>query len=347
MLWLSPWMRPLARVQVEVLRELGVNVKLVTTNQHPEADGSRDYELVLDARPKVPRTWKPFAGAVAEARRFGPDVVVTELVRDPRWLAFGALAPRIQVVHDDLPHDASELRPRWEERVFDTWGSSARATVTFSDYVGNAVRARRVRGAGGDVRVVPLTSDVTDARVPAVVGREERRDMVLVGRLNPYKNLEVVFDAWAEHTRGSHWQGDELVMIGPGDVRGPLPDHVRWIRGPYTYSDVLPILARAKASLVHYRRASQSGVQVLSMQLGVVPIASNCGALPEFQPTGGPVVDRDDVSGLAAAFDVYADPVVAAEGGQRARAHYEAVYSAKSAAAAWLEVIGDVVGSTS
>src|SRR5437660_12371090 len=35
---------------------------------------------------------------------------------------------------------------------------------------------------------------------------------------------------------------------------------------------------------------SQSGVQVLSMQLGVMPIVSTVGGLPEYQPPGGPMV---------------------------------------------------------
>src|SRR6202012_3200818 len=43
-LWLSPLMRPLARVQAEALRARGIDVLLVTTDQHPESDKARDYE---------------------------------------------------------------------------------------------------------------------------------------------------------------------------------------------------------------------------------------------------------------------------------------------------------------
>ena len=49
-LWLSPWMRPLARVQAEALRQRGVDVLLVTSDRHPESDAARDYELVLIRR---------------------------------------------------------------------------------------------------------------------------------------------------------------------------------------------------------------------------------------------------------------------------------------------------------
>ena len=43
-LWLSPLMRALARVQAEALRGRGIDVLLVTTDQHPESDKARDYE---------------------------------------------------------------------------------------------------------------------------------------------------------------------------------------------------------------------------------------------------------------------------------------------------------------
>src|ERR1700761_184438 len=74
-LWLSPSMRPLARVQAEALRERGVDVLLVTTNQHPESDSARDYELVLDPRFRSASTW--FA-AHRRIREHRPDVVIAE-----------------------------------------------------------------------------------------------------------------------------------------------------------------------------------------------------------------------------------------------------------------------------
>src|SRR5277367_4530944 len=55
--WLSPLMRPLARVQAEALRARGIDVLLVTTNRHPESDRARDYELVLDLRFRTASTW--------------------------------------------------------------------------------------------------------------------------------------------------------------------------------------------------------------------------------------------------------------------------------------------------
>ncbi|TWS25651.1 glycosyltransferase family 4 protein [Tsukamurella conjunctivitidis] len=313
-------MRPLARVYCEGLRERGWEVVLVTSDQHPESDGARPrpYEWVLDPRPKTPSTWPQYATALRRARGFAADVVVTELVRDPRWIALAGRAPRVRLVHDDRPHGADEHLPGWERALFGRWGRSAAATLAFSEYVADAI--------GADAHV-PLTSDLDPARVPALVPAEDRRDFVAVGRLNTYKNLDVTLAAWDRHVSGPGWRGDELVLIGDGDGPADLAPHVRWERGPYSYADVLGPMSAAKGSIAHYRRATQSGVQVLAMQLGVTPIVSLEGALPEFQPMGEPGIPADDVAGLARALDDLADPAAAARRGAAAREHYLANYA--------------------
>ncbi|BDY29528.1 glycosyltransferase family 4 protein [Mycolicibacterium mageritense] len=328
-LWLSPWMRPLARVYAEALRDAGAEVLLVTSDQHPASDAARPYELVLRPRPKQLRTWPEAARAVQRCNDFAPDVVVSELVRDPRWLAFARGVPRVELIHDDRPHDAGEIRPRWERALFDRPARRSR-WVAFSRYVADEVCA---------ADVVPLTSDLADSEVPAFVPAAGRRDFVLVGRLNGYKNIDLCLQAWQKHTAGRSWAGDDLVLLGDGEWTGALPEHVVWQREPFRYADVLPQLARAKGSIVHYRRASQSGVQVLAMQLGVASVVSTEGALPEFQPPGESPIDVDDVDGLARAFDALADPGRAAARGSAAQEHYRRTYSASVSAQALLGVL--------
>ncbi|MGV7255913.1 hypothetical protein B1987_08680 [Mycobacterium kansasii] len=339
-LWLSPWMRPLARVQAEALRRRGVDVLLVTTDLHPESDAARDYELVLDPRVRTPATWPAFLAARRRVREYRPQVVFAELVRDPRWIMLAGRVPRIQLVHDDRPHDPVEHRPAYEHAVFDRWGARSAATITYSEYVAAAVTARR-DVAGTRVHVVPLTSDLAPALVPPLVRPEGRHDFVMIGRLHPYKNVEVVLHAWQRHVDGG-WRGDNLVLIGGPLGAAALPKHTRWLPGSYRYCDVVPTLAAAKGSVAHYRRASQSGVQVLSMQLGVMPIVSTAGALPEYQPPGCPPIDVDDVAGLAATFDALADPAVAARQGAVAARHYAQRFAVEHVADHLLEVITEV-----
>lgn len=342
-LWLSPWTRPAVRVQSEALIRHGAEVLLVTSDRHPESDAARDYELVLEPRFLAAATWPPTFAAWRRVRKYRPDIVIAEQVRDPRWIALAGRTPRIQVVHDDRPHDPVEQLPDRERAVLERWGARSAATITYSDYVATAVATRR-DVAGTPINVVPLASDLDLDRIPAFVGPEGRHDFVMFGRLNPYKNVDVVLNAWRRHVEGGGWRGDNLILIGDGQLAAEaLPDHTRWNHGSYRYAEVVATLAAAKGSVVHYRRASQSGVQVLSMQLGVMPIVSTAGALPEYQPPGCPPIGVDDVAELAAAFDLLADPAIAVHHGTVAARHYARHCAVDLVAERFLEVIAEVL----
>jgi glycosyltransferase involved in cell wall biosynthesis len=315
-LWLSPWMRTLSRVHVEALHEAGHECLLITSDQHYEKMSPQPYERVLDPRPKDMRTLGPLLRTVREVKSWQPSVVVVELVWDPRWLMLARLAPLVHVIHDDAPHDQTELRPAWQRALFDRFSNRATRVVAFSDHV-----AKRLPYPAS---VVPLTSDVREKDLPEQV--TERRDFVLYGRMSPYKNVPIALRAWEKHLLSGQHKGDRLILLGDGPLdvsEQDLPPRCEWRRERYSYSDVLPILGRAKGSVVHYRNASQSGVQLLSMQLGVTPIVSDSGGLPEFQPPGEPGIGMDDVDGLAAAFGGLSDPDVALRRGDASRAHFQ------------------------
>lgn len=344
-LWLSPWMRPLNRVYVEGLIGLGAEVLLVTADLHPESDAARPYELVLRGRPHPTKDWINCAKGYAAARQFKPDIVLTELLRDPRWKPYARLAPRVQLVHDDQPHDHTHIPPWWNTFFFERWNSRSDATVAFSDYVAESVQRNGV-AAGMPVYSVPLLSDLDDRLVPPFVPAAERRNFLLIGRQKPYKNYDVVFSAWAAHVSESAWQGDELVLLGDGDIGRPLPPHARWERGDYNYAKVVDELAHAKGSLVHYRQASQSGVQVLSMQLGVPTLVSASGALPEMQYPKGSITDMDDVAGLTSAIDALADVREVEKQAAASLAHYRACFTPAVASARMLDVCGAILEQT-
>jgi len=335
-LWLSPWMRPLARIHADLLRDAGHEVRLVTTNQHPESGEPVADEWVVDPRFKRPWTWPALWRLRRRVRAFSPDVVVTELVRDPRWILLDRAAPRIDVVHDDRPHDALEAVPAWERRAFARWRAGAALTIVHSHYVADHIDA-------DPTALVPLSSDLPESQVPPLVPADARRDFVLTGRLNEYKNIPVVLRAWSRHHRGPMHRGDELVLIGEADRDLDLPAGVRWERGPFRYADQVLTIARAKGAIAHYRVASQSGVQVLAMQLGVMPIVSGQGALPQFQPPGGPIVGVDDVAGLTAAFDRLANADVAEAQGRAARQTFERRHSPDVVAGALVAALSRAV----
>jgi glycosyltransferase involved in cell wall biosynthesis len=337
--WLSPLMRPLARVQAEALRARGIDELLVTTDRHPESDARRDYEMVLDLRFRTASTW---LAAWRRIREHRPDVVVTEQLRDPRWIALAGRTPRIQVVHDERPDVGGRRRRAFARAMFDRWASRSAATVTYSNYAAIAVAIRR-DVAGSPVNVLPLCSDLDPGLVPPFAGPEERHDFVVAGQLGSQKNIDVVLEAWQRHVDGGSWRGDELLLIGNGPlVIRTLPAYVRWRPGNYRYSDVVSTLAAAKGSVAHYRVASQSGVQMLSMHLGVMPIVSPVGGLPEYQPPGFPPIAVDDVAGLTAAFDELSDPLTATLRGASAARHYADSFAVDRAADGLSTVLADV-----
>jgi glycosyltransferase involved in cell wall biosynthesis len=331
-LWLSPWMRTLARVHVEALQDAGHECLLVTSDQHYEKSEPRSYERVLDPRPKDLRTVGPLLTTVREARRWRPNVVVVELVWDPRWILFTRLAPSVHLIHDDEPHDETEVRPAWQRQLFNRFSERATRVVAFSEHV-----AKRLPYPAS---VVPLTSDVSERDLP--FPPLERRDFVLYGRMSPYKNVPIALRAWERHLLSGQHKGDRLLLLGDGPLdvsEQDLPPRCEWRRERYSYSDVLPILSRAKASIVHYRHATQSGVQLLSMQLGVTPIVSDSGGLVEFQPPGEPGIGVDDVEGLAAVFAALSDPMVAQRRGDASRKHFERKFAADKSAERLADVL--------
>jgi glycosyltransferase involved in cell wall biosynthesis len=340
-LWLSPWLRPPARVAAENLQRLGAEVMLVTADLHPESDQARQYETVLLGRPIPTADWLRVFAAYRDAKRFHPDVVVTELLRDPRWRIFAKLAPRVRLVHDARPHDETHVAPWWNRFFFNRWDAGADATIVFSNYVADSLRAAGT--AGARLYVAPLIGDLDPSLVPDFVPAERRKNFILMGRQKPYKNHDVVFAAWEAHTRGTAWRGDELVVLGEGEIPGPLPTHARWDRRPFVYRQVVDELARSKGSIVHSRSASQSGVQLLSMQLGVPTLVSTAGALPEYQPPGLSVTGIDDIDGLSRALDVLANAGEAELQGKTALEHYGKHYDSAVVARRLLEIFHDVV----
>lgn len=339
-LYLSPWLRPIARVHAENLRALGADVRLVTSDLHFESDAARPYETVLLGRPIPWAGWRSWFAAYREARRFAPDVVITEMLRDPRWRLLARLAPRVRMVHDDRPHDATHVAPWWNRWFFDRWDEKADATIVFSRYVAASLAAQH-RDAR-PIHVAPLISDLDPDLVPDVVPASSRRNFLLIGRQKPYKNYAVVFAAWEAHVRGPAWQGDELVLLGDGEIEVALPPHARWVRDEFRYSDIVGEIARAKGAVAHCRSASQSGVQVLAMQLGVPTVVSDSGGLPEYQPPGVAVTGVDDIAGLTRVFDQLATPEEAALQGKAAREHHDEVCDPRRAAGRLLEILQDV-----
>lgn len=320
-LLVAPWNRPLARTLAGALHGRGDTTLVVSTPLHYEHADVRADEVVLTGSPRSPRAWADGVRVLRAARAFRPDVVLAEELTDPRLVPLLRLAPVATLVHDDAPHDATERRSRRHRMVFGVATRRADLLVTFSEHVAAHARGRWA----APVVTVPLPSEVPVALVPPLVAAADRRDVVALGRINPYKDLPTTFAAWQRHVDGPGYRGDELLVLGDGTEGSlALPARCRWRRERFQFAEVVPTLAHAKASVVAYRSATQSGVQVTSMQCGTTALVTDAGGLPEYLPPGQDPVPVGDVAALAAALDELADPAVAAASGRRSQEHHDA-----------------------
>jgi hypothetical protein len=181
------------------------------------------------------------------------------------------------------------------------------------------------------VHQVSLISDVRDEDVPTIRSATERRDFVVMGRMAPYRNVNHVLSTWAEHVRGSRYRADRLIIWGTGEwsrvkdfgISTVADDSVEWRSRVYRYDEIREgRFSGFKGSLSVDTEASQSGAQLLSAQLGVVPIVSNVGVLPEYQAPTLPLLGPSDLEGLVVVLDRVANPDEAAQPGQIAQNYY-------------------------
>lgn len=344
-LWLAPWFRTLGVAWTGGLRDLGHEVLLITSDMHFEKTPVAAGDLVLSHPWRTPAGAKEGAAAVAAARRFAPDVVVIEAVRDPRFIAAAAAtrAPWVRQTHDFAPHDAANraqvahLMRRVNEAALER---RCAAEVCFSENV--AGKLRTVRSA--PVHVVPLTSEMSESLTPDFVAAQGRRDFLLIGRMSAYKNVALAIEAYQAHRAGPGYRGDSLVLIGKGDPECPVPPEVQWVNDTFDFADLAPRLAAAKASLVTYTAASQSGVQVTDMQCGTTTLVSDRGGLAEYLPPGETPVSIDGPAELTARFDLLADPDEAERAGRRSSQEYERRFSVAASSRRWADVLAAAVG---
>lgn len=342
-LWLSLCFRSHAHLRRDGFLAAGADLMLITSNRglSRHFGPTREYETILLGRPVPWSDWIPCYRTYQEVKKFKPDLVVTEMVSDPRWRLFAGSTPRINVVHDAEPHDHKNKRPQWNHLMFDRWNDNADLTVTFSEYVASSLISQGKDASR--LRVVPLHSDLDPSLVPERVPGNQRKNFIMFGRQDPYKNHAVILAAWESHVAGPAWRGDELIFYGNGEIPGPLPPHTRWIRGEFDYEDVIGDFARAKGSIVHHTEgASQSGVQLLSMQLGIPTLVSTGGALPEYQPAGLNVTAVNDIDGLAQAINALADPDEVEVQSRIVQEHYKSAYEVDLFVKHFMEVASTV-----
>jgi glycosyltransferase involved in cell wall biosynthesis len=319
-----PWFRTLGHLYGRELQRMGHEVLIATTSRHFEP--GYDYCPELAAEPARPGQWlgsRDLALIRRAVRRFQPDIVLEDVIRDPRWIGLGRPVRRLVMVHDPQPHDPWHSVRGMRDLTSRTQMLRATGIVTFSESAHEVMAALTPK----PVAVLPLVSEMPSEYVADRV--RDRRGYLLIGRASRYKGFDVALEAWRGLPREVREANPLRAFISDGDpaVLAQLrrEPHVDLRSGSFRFRDLTRHLASARAVLLPYRSVSQSGVQLLALQNGVVPLISDLPGLREFQPPMLPVVTGHDPHSWAQALIQLAHDDVAEQLGALGRSHYHRI----------------------
>jgi len=293
----SPWFRTLAHLYGRVLRDRGGHdVLVLASDRHFEKGYGLCREIPFgddELNPLAVTRRRRIAGRI---REFGPDVMLSEPLQHPAWLTVLPTRTR-QVLMLHEPDPTREMHAMdWRRRaVREVQRRQTSAVVCFSQDGALVALGAGVRR----VHVVPLMSELPDEWVPrgeGPAGTVSRRGFCGVGRLTHNKGFDIAVDAWLGLPAAVRDREPLTLLVSEGNGYPPATvgswerAGVVVRRGRFAFRDVLPDLVRSRCVVLPYRNASQSGVQMLALQLGVLPLVSGVGGLPEYQPRGAPVL---------------------------------------------------------
>jgi glycosyltransferase involved in cell wall biosynthesis len=264
--------------------------------------------------------------------------------------------PVVVTVHDVIPLLFRDHAPRSKKsRMFPLYrrlmieiGRRADRIITVSRAsMQDLVREMRVPNPAG-VRVIHNGVSDLFLRTEPHGDRPVRRNptVLYVGRMDPYKNLQMLIRA-VDVLRREHRIPADLVVVGPPDPRYPEPltlarnlglaGCVRWTG--YLSSDSLVAAYRDADVLAHPSRYEGFGLQVLeAMAVGLPVVCTNAGALPEITDKAAIRTSPDDMPGFAAALArVLSQPALARSMAETGRRH-AAGFTWQRAAAATINV---------
>ncbi|WP_375465511.1 glycosyltransferase family 4 protein [uncultured Methylobacterium sp.] len=273
-----------------------VNIVARAVSRHPDAtyviysdDPVRAAAAIAGANvehrrlPRVPRSVRLLAVWPWLVHRDRIDALVTTYIAPP--LVPGAR--QAVVVHDILfeTHPAFfTWRMRWRNRLLTRLSARrARLVVTISGYSRDAIaKTYRIDPARiAEVRcgtAPPPTGGMGAGLIP-----DSRPYLLMVGRLEPRKNLALALDAFARLPAG----GSRLIVVGRAD--GERPETLARLTAMADVVHVAAIDDRGlgdlyahAAALVFPSAGEGWGIPVLeSLALGTPVIASNVTAIPE------------------------------------------------------------------
>jgi glycosyltransferase involved in cell wall biosynthesis len=268
-----------------------------------------------------------------ELRRWQPDVVNVHENHDPRLLALTAGYPTVLTVHDPLGHPGAPALTRGESWAFRRWFRRADRFV-----VHGAALVEELAPLVGRERIVVIPHGTTPRSQP--LPPPASRCVLLFGRLEPYKGIEVLVAAmrlvWDAR------QDVRLVVAGEGQAAPLVPEDPRisLIARYIPEEEVATLVAGASIVALPYTQASQSGVGLQALAEGIPVVVSDLGALPELALDPSYVARAGDATALAEAIRRHVDDGIEVRQAvlERARARFSWSEAARATARLYAEV---------
>lgn len=273
-------------------------------------------------------------------RGFQPEILYVPFLLTWDFLIYPKLYKKMRIVatlHDPHPHDTSR-------NPFSNWihKQNKKAYNYVSDVIIlNNCDIQYVReNFCPNVHVIPhasFSSYVNEVNS----SREVKNTMGFLGRIEPYKGLDLLVDAFLQ--LDSKYK---LIIAGSGKIdeltyeKIKDNDRIELLNRYIEDNEFTGLLNRMDFVVLPYKRASQSGVIPLVFAHGKTVIATNVGALEEQVPEGtGMIVEPTVVSLVASITDMYSNPTRLQSFGENAKIYADSELTWESSAKKVLNII--------
>jgi glycosyltransferase involved in cell wall biosynthesis len=235
-----------------------------------------------------------------DLRQWRPDIVHVHENHDPRLLALTAGYRTVLTVHDPLGHPGAPALTRGEAWAFRRWFRRADWFVVHGEAL-----VEELAPLVGRERIIVIPHGTTPRSEP--LAPPAARSVLLFGRLEPYKGIEVLVAAmrlvWDDRPDVA------LVVAGEGQAAPLVPadPRISLLARYIPEEEVAALLAGASVVALPYTQASQSGVGLQAVAAGIPVVVSDLGALPELALDPSYIAGAGDAAALAEAIRRHVD----------------------------------------
>lgn len=247
-----------------------------------------------------------FRDIVHVIHKFSPDAI---------YLPFGCvwapvlypclrrIAPIVDTLHDPHPHDEASGVAESLFRKVGAWAlKRVQGLVVLNNKDANYVRETTAK----PVAVIPHAAFSFYSKLAKGVDVSEvKHQICFVGRIEPYKGVDLLIDAFQRIER----KDIKLVVAGGGSISEETmkkissDKKIQLINRFVPDDEMVGIIENSDFMVLPYLRASQSGVIPMSFALGRTVIATRVGALEEQVAPGTGVLVEPDAAVIARAIE--------------------------------------------